>query len=218
MLYQKYRPRSFAEVIGQDEAISKLMMLKEKGLAGRSIWISGKTGHGKTTLARLIAQEVSLESMVVEVDSRTLKISDFEEIRAKLWRYCPMFGSAHVLIVNEAHKLRNDVVTYLLNLLESPEAQNTLFIFTTTTEGMELFEDEKLDAMPLLQRCNKIKLSSRAGNESTPLSKQFAERCKSIAEKEGIDGFPLSAYLKLAERCNNSLRGMLSAVETGDIK
>lgn len=55
-LYEAHRPQSWDEVVGQDKAVSKLLALKERvGLAGRAYWISGQSGTGKTTIARLIA-------------------------------------------------------------------------------------------------------------------------------------------------------------------
>ena len=60
-LYEQYRPRTFDEVVGQDKAIGKVEALRKRGLAGRAYWISGQSGTGKTTIARLIAAEVASE-------------------------------------------------------------------------------------------------------------------------------------------------------------
>ena len=58
ILSEHYRPKTCAEVIGQEKAINKLQMLEKKGhLGGRAYWISGKSGTGKTTIARLLAAE-----------------------------------------------------------------------------------------------------------------------------------------------------------------
>ena len=60
-LHEQYRPRSWSEVVGQDKAIAKVKLLAKRGLAGRAYWITGQSGTGKTTIARLIAAEVASE-------------------------------------------------------------------------------------------------------------------------------------------------------------
>jgi DNA polymerase III gamma/tau subunit len=54
-LHEQYRPRDWSDVVGQDKAIAKIDALRNRGLAGRAFWISGSSGTGKTTVARLIA-------------------------------------------------------------------------------------------------------------------------------------------------------------------
>ena len=58
-LHESYRPHAWSDVIGQDKALAKIDALRKRGLSGRSYWISGQSGTGKTTIARLIAAEVA---------------------------------------------------------------------------------------------------------------------------------------------------------------
>ena len=60
-LPEEYRPCDWSEVMGQDKVIAKIDRLRKRGLAGRGYWISGQSGTGKTTIARLIATEVASE-------------------------------------------------------------------------------------------------------------------------------------------------------------
>jgi hypothetical protein len=86
---------------------------------------------------------------------------------------------------------------------------HVVWIFTTTTEGEQgLFEDYD-DAGPLLSRCLSLPLARR------DLAKAFAQRCKDIAEKEGLDGRPIDQYVRLIQKHRQNLRAALQEVESG---
>ena len=54
-LFEKYRPRSFDDLIGQDKIKQRLELIHSRtGLAGRAYWIAGQSGTGKSTVARII--------------------------------------------------------------------------------------------------------------------------------------------------------------------
>ena len=61
-LFEKYRPRAFDDVVGQDKAVAVLRRLERSGgLAGRAYFVSGASGTGKSTLGRIIAGMVGDE-------------------------------------------------------------------------------------------------------------------------------------------------------------
>jgi DNA polymerase III gamma/tau subunit len=80
MLTEQYRPRTWADVVGQDELVSRIQALAKRGLAGRAYWLSGQSGTGKTTIARLLASEVADDFMVQEVDAGTLTVSALTDL------------------------------------------------------------------------------------------------------------------------------------------
>src|SRR5688572_26496950 len=76
-LADKYRPATWEEVVGQDKVVSRLRALaKRGGLAGRAYWLSGQSGTGKTTIARLIAAEVADRFLIEELDAAALTVSE----------------------------------------------------------------------------------------------------------------------------------------------
>ena len=73
-LYEQYRPQGWAEVVGQEKVLAKIDRLRSRGLAGRAFWLSGQSGTGKTTIARLIASEVAEGWNTDEVDATDLSL------------------------------------------------------------------------------------------------------------------------------------------------
>ena len=55
-LFEQYRPRAWSDVVGQDKIVARIQLLAKRGLAGRAYWLSGQSGTGKTSIARLIAR------------------------------------------------------------------------------------------------------------------------------------------------------------------
>jgi len=69
-LADQYRPQTWSDVIGQNKVVSQLQRLAStRGLAGRAYWLSGSSGTGKTTIGRLIAQDVADSWAVNEIDA-----------------------------------------------------------------------------------------------------------------------------------------------------
>lgn len=208
-LYEAYRPREWSDVVGQEKALKTIETLRKRGLAGRVLYITGKSGTGKTTIARLIADEVADRYAQIEIDASDLSMDRVREFE-RMCQFKPIGEKGfHCFIVNEAHRLRNDVVSRLLSTFESGNVQSTsTWIFTTTTSGDSLF-DENFDSAPFGSRCVQIGLSQRG------LAECFADRARVVAQAEGLDGQPIEKYVRLAKDCGNNLREMLCRIEAG---
>jgi len=208
-LTEKYRPSQWSEVIGQEKVIGRIQALaKRSSLSGRAYWLSGQSGTGKTTIARLIAQDIADPFLIQEVDASALTIAQLKDLETE--SQLKGFGekAGRAFIVNEAHGLRKDVIRQLLVTLERIPS-HVVWLFTTTSEQQESLFEELADASPLLSRCIRLSLTSQG------LCKQFASRIKAIAMAEGLDGQDLAKYERMMKDENNNFRAGLQRVEAG---
>jgi DNA polymerase III gamma/tau subunit len=106
------------------------------GLQGRVLWLVGESGRGKTTAARIIADEIADSWAVIEKDAQKFTIDAVREFERMC--QCKPIGNkgCHVFICNEAHRLSDRVVSRLQTVLEEPCVQrNSTWVFTTTNRG-----------------------------------------------------------------------------------
>lgn len=150
MLYQKYRPQSFDQVVGNEVEMQSL----EKAITGDNpthvFLLSGPQGTGKTTAARICAGLLKAGELDVrEVNSSNNRgIDTAREIIDKM-RYQPADGDAIVYIIDEVHKTTNDWQNAMLKPLE--DTPDHVFFFLCTTDPQKLIA-------PLRNRCTEIKL------------------------------------------------------------
>lgn len=208
-LAEKYRPRTWADVVGQDKLVKRLQSAAERGaLAGRAYWFNGSSGTGKSSLAEIIASEVSSKDCTFDVDADSLSTEVLEGWIDKAYAGRSLFGG-YCFIVNEAHGLRATTIRRLLQVTDSGKIPPWVtWIFTTTNDGEEKLFGGTEDPGPLLSRCQECALNRKATDA-------IAERVREIAVKEGLDGRPPAHYKRLAMDKRQNMRAMLQAVESG---
>jgi DNA polymerase III subunit gamma/tau len=152
-LYRKYRPQTFADVVGQEPVVRTLTNAIEQGKVRQAYLFAGPRGTGKTSMARILAKSVncahgptatpdgtchacvaiangtSLD--VIEMDAASQRgIDDIREIRDRVVLQ-PVEGQYKVYILDEAHQLTDAAWNALLKLIEEPPP-HLLFVFCTT--------------------------------------------------------------------------------------
>jgi DNA polymerase III subunit gamma/tau len=222
VLARKYRPRTFADLIGQEAMVRTIANSFALGRIPHATMLTGVRGVGKTTTARLLARalnyrcgdinapSVELDPMgehcqaimesrhpdVFEMDaaSRT-GIGDIREILDSV-RYAPVMARFKIYIIDEVHMLSTQAFNGLLKTLEEPPP-HVKFIFATT-------EIRKVP-VTVLSRCQRFDLK-RIDSE------RLAEHLTNICAKEGVkveaDGIAL-----IARAAEGSARDGLSLLD-----
>ena len=134
-LYQKYRPASFKEVLGQEPIVKSLQgALKEKH-AGHAYLFVGSRGTGKTSVARILAKELGAsDADIREIDAASYTgVDNIRALREEA-AVMPFESAKKVYIVDEVHMLSKAAFNAFLKLLEEPPAHVAFILATTELE------------------------------------------------------------------------------------
>jgi replication-associated recombination protein RarA len=180
------------------------------GIGGTALWISGKSGTGKTTLARIVAASIADEDNIVEIDAKTLTVSAIQEIEKEcqyFWIGNNLNGRAY--LINEAHGLKPAVIQQLNVTLERIPG-HVVWVFTTTFAGQKDMFEGNHEEGPILSRCARVELAQRG------LAEPFARKGMEIAQREGKCGTEVKfeAFLRAIKDAGNNMRMLLEDVRS----
>lgn len=216
-LYDKYRPRRLADVVGQRVAVRQIQGALRRGEIPHFILLEGIAGSGKTTIARIVARAILCPNSrehgdacgecetcraetddlleIREIDAATNRsVDDVRERNAQL-QY--VSNRPRIEIANEVHMYTPEAFNSMLKLLEEPPA-NTYFIWTTTA-------GERVPA-PIRTRIT-LPLTLR------PVSVgDLTQHLLAVAQREGVELAPEAASF-LASQSGGSVRQALAHLQ-----
>ena len=225
VLARKWRPKTFADVVGQEHIITALANGLKDNRLHHAYLFSGTRGVGKTSIARLFAKGLNcvhgvtatpcgecenckaieqgnfIDLIEIDAASRT-KVEDTRELLDNV-QYKPVVGRFKVYLIDEVHMLSRHSFNALLKTLEEPP-EYVKFLLATT-------DPQKLP-VTILSRCLQFHLKAL---DETQISQHLAH----ILTQENIP-FEESALVKLAKAAQGSIRDSLSltdqAIAMGD--
>jgi DNA polymerase-3 subunit gamma/tau len=220
-LYRRHRPRTFADVVGQEHVVRTLQNAVEQGQVHHAYLFVGSRGTGKTSMAKILAACLNCDGApahpttspcgkcescvtiasatsldVIEMDAASNNsVDDIRDLREKV-AYAPVSGRHKVYILDEAHMLSPQAWNAFLKTLEEPPPR-TIFVLATT---------EAQKVLPtVVDRCHRFDFGR-------PTVDQVAAVVQRVAGQESID-IETGAVALVARHATGSFRDALGTLE-----
>ena len=218
VLARKWRPGTFAEMVGQQHVLQALVNALESGRLHHAYLFTGTRGVGKTTVARILAKCLNCDTGItaapcgecgacaeiaegrsvdlIEVDAASkTKVEDTRELLENV-QYTPTRARYKIYLIDEVHMLSNHSFNALLKTLEEPPP-HAMFLLATT-------DPQKLPAT-VLSRCLQFNLKNMQ-------PEQIVSHLQHILAAESITAEP-EALALIARAADGSMRDALSLTD-----
>ena len=218
-LYRKWRPRKFADVVGQEAIVTALQNQIAAGRIGHAYLFTGTRGTGKTTCAKIFAKAVNClippartpavnvlfckgidEGTILDVSeidaASNNSVDDIRDLRDET-AYLPAVCKYKVYIIDEVHMLSTSAFNALLKTMEEPP-EHVIFILATT-------EVQKVPAT-ILSRCQRYDFQRITADK-------IAGRLEYVAGQENI-GLDHNAAELIGRLADGAMRDALSILDT----
>ena len=218
VLARKWRPKNFADTVGQEHVLQALVNALESGRLHHAYLFAGTRGVGKTTIARILAKALNCDTGVtaepcgecsackeidegrfvdlIEVDAASkTKVDDTRDLLDNV-QYAPARGRYKVYLIDEVHMLSKSSFNALLKTLEEPPPHVKFLLATTDPQKLPV---------TVLSRCLQFNLT-----RLTP--RLIQDRLAYICDAENID-FESTAIAMIARAADGSLRDALSLLD-----
>jgi DNA polymerase III subunit gamma/tau len=217
-LYRRHRPRTFADVVGQEQVVRTLTNAVNRDRVHHAYLFVGSRGTGKTSMAKILAACLNCEhgptvepcgvcdscvsiasatSMdVIEMDAASNNsVDDIRDLRERV-SFAPVSGKHKIYILDEAHMLSPQAWNAFLKTLEEPPPR-TIFVLATT---------EAQKVLPtVVDRCHRFDFGR-------PTVEQVARVISRVAAQEQIE-IETSAVATIARHATGSFRDALGTLE-----
>ncbi|MDO8264893.1 MAG: DNA polymerase III subunit gamma/tau [Candidatus Parcubacteria bacterium] len=218
VLYRKYRPKSFSEIVGQENVVKTLINAIEIGSVSHAYLFTGPRGSGKTSIARILAKAVNCQNRkgsepcnscssceeinsgraidLIEIDAASNRgVDEMRELRDGI-KFSPVKSKYKVFIIDESHQLTKEAANALLKTLEEPPAHAIFILATTELHKMiptilsrcQRFDFRKLTVKEIVERLEDISKKEKITIEKAALELIALNSGGAIRDAEGLLG------------------------------
>ena len=247
VLYRKYRPQRFEEVVGQEHVVKTLTNSILANNISHAYLFSGPRGSGKTTIARLFAKSINcakpngfepcnecsscLEIMqsrsmdLIEIDAASHRgIDDVRELREGI-RFAPVKSKYKILIIDECHQLSKDAANALLKTLEEPPSHAVFLLATTEAHKMiptilsrcQRFDFKRLQIFEIIKKLEFILKKENVKFDSSALPLIALNSRGSFRDAESLLDQCISFSGEGGTLKTDNIKELLGIVEAGQV-
>ncbi len=247
VLYRKYRPQNFSEVIGQNHVVQTLTNAIKAGSVSHAYLFSGPRGSGKTTMARIFAKAINCQNLrqfepcdtcascqeimrsksidLIEIDAAShTGVDDVRELIDGI-KFAPVKSKYKIFIIDECHQLSKSASNALLKTLEEPPAHAIFMLATTEAHKMiptivsrcQRFDFKRLQVPEIIKKLEFILKKEGIKSESSALSLIALNARGSFRDAESLLDTCISFSGKTGMVKTAEIKELLGIVEVNQI-